>query len=61
MRRVYIVVAKRTAIGTFDGTLKEIGAVDLAVMVAKEVLAESNIDAKDIDEVIFGNVLSAGL
>ena len=61
MRKVYVVAAKRTAIGTFDGTLKGINAIDLATTVAKKLLAESGIDAKDIDEVIFGNVLSAGL
>ena len=61
MRRVYIVAAKRTAIGTFDGSLKGVGAVDLGEIVARQVLAESGVEAKDVDEVIFGNVLSAGL
>ena len=35
MRKVYVAAAMRTAIGTFDGTLKGVGAVDLAVSVAK--------------------------
>jgi acetyl-CoA C-acetyltransferase len=61
MRKVYIIAAKRTAIGTFDGTLKDVSAVDLGTIVAKELLIESGVDVKDIDEVIFGNVLSAGL
>ena len=61
MRKVYVVAVKRTAIGTFDGTLKTVGAVDLGTTVAKALLAESGVDVKDIDEVIFGNVLSAGL
>ncbi|MBN2456167.1 MAG: acetyl-CoA C-acetyltransferase [Sedimentisphaerales bacterium] len=61
MRKVYIVSAKRTAIGTFGGTLKSVSAVDLGLIVAKELLTKSDIDVKDIDEVIFGNVLSAGL
>lgn len=61
MRKVYIIAATRTAIGTFNGTLKDVGAVDLGTIVAKKLLAESGVDAKDIDEVIFGNVLSAGL
>jgi len=61
MKKVYVVAAKRTAIGTFDGTLKGVGAVDLAVTVAKQLLTESGIDPKDINEVIFGNVLAAGL
>jgi len=61
MRKVYIVAAKRTAIGSFQGTLKDTSAVELGTVVAKKLIAESNIDVKDIDEVIFGNVLSAGL
>jgi acetyl-CoA C-acetyltransferase len=61
MRKVYAIAAKRTAIGTFDGTLKTVGAVDLGATVAKELLSETSVDAKNIDEVIFGNVLSAGL
>ena len=61
MRKVYVVAAKRTAIGTFDGTLKTVGAVDLGATVAKNLLTETGIDVKNIDEVIFGNVLSAGL
>ena len=61
MRKVYVVAAKLTAIGTFDGTLKTVGAVDLGATVAKELLTETGIDVKNIDEVIFGNVLSAGL
>ena len=61
MRKVYIVAAKRTAIGSFQGTLKDTGAVELGTIVTKALLAESNIDVKNINEVIFGNVLSAGL
>lgn len=61
MRKVYVIAAKRTAIGTFDGTLKTVGAVDLGATVAKELLSKTGVDAKNIDEVIFGNVLSAGL
>lgn len=61
MRKVYVIAAKRTAIGTFDGTLKDVSAIDLGTIVAKELLIESGVDVKDIGEVIFGNVLSAGL
>lgn len=61
MRKVYIVAAKRTAIGSFQGTLKDTGAVELGTIVTKKLLADSNIDVKNINEVIFGNVLSAGL
>ncbi len=61
MRKVYTVAARRTAIGTFDGRLKTVGAVDLGATVARELFAQSNIEPSDMDEVIFGNVLSAGL
>ncbi len=61
MRKIYIVAAKRTAIGSFQGTLKDTGAAELGTIVTKKLLAESNIDVKNINEVIFGNVLSAGL
>ena len=50
----------RTAIGTFGGSLKETPAVDLGTTVAKEVISRSGIDAKQIDQVIVGNVLMAG-
>ena len=61
MRKVYIAGARRTAIGTFNGTLKDIAAVDLATAVARDLLATSGVTAEDVGEVIFGNVLSAGL
>ncbi len=61
MRKIYIVAAKRTAIGSFQGTLKDTGAAELGTIVTKNLLAESDIDVKNINEVIFGNVLSAGL
>ncbi len=61
MRKVFVIAAKRTAIGTFDGNLKIVSAVDMAAAVARELIAESGIDAGTIEEVIFGNVLSAGL
>jgi len=53
--------AKRTAIGGFQGSLKDTGAVELGTLVTRGLLAESQIDAECINEVVFGNVLSAGL
>src|ERR671916_308973 len=50
----------RTAIGTFGGSLKDIPAVDLGTMVAKEVISRSGIDAEEINQVIVGNILMAG-
>ena len=60
MNKVYIVAAKRTAIGKFSGALASVSAADLAATVIKNIIAETNLDASKIDEVIVGNVLSAG-
>lgn len=61
MREVVIVSALRTAIGSYGGSLKDISAVELGVSVVKEALNKANLDPAAVDEVIFGNVLSAGL
>src|SRR5699024_152982 len=58
---VYIVAAKRTAIGTFGGTLKPLSAIELAVPVVKEIIQSLNINNKDVDEVIIGNVFKSGI
>jgi acetyl-CoA C-acetyltransferase len=56
--KIVIVAAKRTAIGTFMGTLKDISAVDLGVTVVKQMLAD--LPQADIADVLVGNVLQAG-
>ncbi len=61
MKEVVIVSAKRTPIGSFGGSFKDISAVELGTQLVKKSLAEINLDASLIDEVIMGNVLSAGL
>ena len=61
MSRVAIVSAKRTAIGSFGGSLKDIPAVVLGAEVVKKSLEEINLSPSLVDEVIFGNVLGAGL
>ncbi len=61
MREVVIVSAARTAVGTFGGVLKNTPAVDLGVVAAKEAINRANIQPDQIEEVILGNVLSAGL
>ena len=61
MSRVAIVSAKRTAIGSFGGSLKDIPAVALGAEVVKKSLEEINLNPTLVDEVIFGNVLGAGL
>lgn len=59
MEKVFIVAAKRTAIGSFGGTLKNISAGDLAATAIKGALDSTPISVEDIDEVIVGNVVSA--
>lgn len=61
MENVVIVSAARTAIGSFNGSLAEVCAVDLGATVIREVLRRANVDAGQVDEVIMGNVLQAGL
>lgn len=60
MSKVYIVAAKRSAIGTFLGELSTLTPGELGGMVAKEVIKDAGIDPKNLDEVIIGNVLMAG-
>lgn len=61
MREVVIVSAVRTPIGTFGGSLKSLSAIELGTIAAKEAIKRANIDPRIIDEVLIGNVLSAGL
>lgn len=61
MKEVVIVSAVRTAIGTFGGCFKNVSAVELGTAVAKEAISRANIQPDMVDEVIFGNVLQAGL
>ena len=61
MSRVAIVSAKRTAIGSFGGSLKDIPAATLGTEVVKKSLEEINLSPTLVDEVIFGNVLGSGL
>ena len=61
MREVVIVSAVRTPIGSFGGSLKDLSAVDLGSIAAKEAIKRAGIDPAIIDEVILGNVLQGGL
>ena len=58
---VVIVSAVRTAIGSFQGSLKDVKATTLGATVIKAAIERANISAEVVDEVIMGNVLSAGL
>ncbi|MGE7023175.1 acetyl-CoA C-acetyltransferase [Solibacillus cecembensis] len=60
-QEVVIVSAVRTAIGAFQGTLKDIAAPVLGGIVMKEAYQRINLDPTLVDEVIMGNVLAAGL
>ncbi len=61
MRKVYIVGAKRSAIGSFMGTLASVHPAEVGTQVLKALLKESKVDPKTVDEVLVGNILSAGL
>ena len=58
--KTYIVAAKRTAIGKFLGSTLSLSAADLGAAVIKNIIAETGVNPANIDEVIVGNVLSAG-
>lgn len=61
MGEVIIASAVRTAVGSYAGSLKGIAAVDLGAAVIKEALQRAGIEAGQVDEVLMGNVLQAGL
>jgi len=60
MQDVVIVAATRTAVGSFQGALANIPAVDLGAAVIRQLLKQTGIDAAEVDEVILGQVLTAG-
>lgn len=61
MREVVIASAVRTAVGSFGGSLKDVAAVDLGATVIKEAIKRAGIKGEQVQEVIMGNVLQAGL
>lgn len=61
MNKVYLVSAKRSAIGSMLGTLKELSPTYLGAEVLKAALAEGGVKPEWLDEVIVGNVLPAGV
>ncbi|MBL5768682.1 acetyl-CoA C-acetyltransferase [Heyndrickxia sporothermodurans] len=60
-QEVVIVSAVRTAIGSFNGTLKNTPATELGAIVIKQALAKAGVKGEQVDEIIMGNVLQAGL
>jgi acetyl-CoA C-acetyltransferase len=60
MRDVVIASAVRTAVGTFGGALRDIPAVELGKIAVQEALKRAKIKPEQVEEVILGNVLTAG-
>ncbi|MBE6913737.1 MAG: acetyl-CoA C-acetyltransferase [Ruminococcaceae bacterium] len=61
MRDIYVVNCCRTAVGSMGGSLKDIPAPELGAIVIKEALRRAGVNAADVDEVMMGCVLTAGL
>ena len=61
MREVVIIGACRTAMGKFQGSLSPFSAVDLGAFAVREAVRRAGIDAALVDEIVMGNVVSAGL
>ena len=59
MRDVYVISSCRTAVGTFGGSLRDVPAAELGSIVIAEALKRGNVKGEWLDEVMFGNVLSA--
>ena len=57
---MYIGSAVRTPIGKFNGALKSVAASDLGITATKEALVRANLQPDQVEEVYFGNVISAG-
>ena len=54
---IVVLGGARTPFGTFMGSLNDVSAIDLGVIAAKAALERSGVDARDVDQVVFGNVL----
>lgn len=60
MKKIFIIAAKRTAIGKFGGSLAGLSPAEMASAVIKNILEETKINPSTLDEVIVGNILMAG-
>ena len=60
MKEVMIVGATRTPIGSFRGSLSSLSAVELGAVAVRQLLKNSNLLEEQVDELIFGQVLTAG-
>ena len=61
MKEVYVVNCCRTAIGSFGGSLKDTPAAEMGAVVIKEALNRAGVKPENVDEVMFGCILTAGL
>ena len=61
MKEVVIVAATRTAVGSFQGSLANIPAADLGAAVIRQLLQQTQLEGTEVDEVILGQVLTAGV
>ncbi|WP_349616880.1 acetyl-CoA C-acetyltransferase [Azotobacter salinestris] len=61
MKEVVIVAATRTAVGSFQGSLANIPAAELGAAVIRRLLEQTKLDGSQVDEVILGQVLTAGV
>ena len=61
MREAVIIATVRTAIGKFQGSLSSFSAVELGAAVVREVVRRAGIEPSQVDEIIMGNAVSAGL
>ncbi|MCB1177131.1 MAG: acetyl-CoA C-acetyltransferase [Leptospiraceae bacterium] len=57
MEKAVIIDGARTPFGSFGGSLKDIGSTEMGVIVSKAALEKSNVQAGDVGEIIFGNVV----
>ena len=58
MKEVYVVNCCRTAVGAFGGSLKDVAAADLGAVVVKEALSRAGLKAEQVDELMFGSILT---
>ena len=61
MKDIYVVNCCRTAVGSFGGSLKDTPAAEMGAIVVKEALKRANVNPENVDEVMFGCILTAGL
>ena len=61
MKDIYVVNCCRTAVGSFGGSLKDTPAADLGAVVVKEAISRAGVKPEQVDELMFGCCISAGL